>query len=441
MGVMDGVKGSFWPSGKKGLGSPLYLEEDGPILGVIDDIFLDKKSGQASAYRVLASGQYLEIPAEAVTQTPTGYVYRSPWFAEADALVRKLESQELLMPELLFSSLATNEGDKKLLESAVNQSPALKKMVKEAQDLFDGLTPRIEALEREKFKSVGELADLAEGLATGRLPKDIHREQFITLKRRLQVLEASLHRAESLRRRLEAVPFVALSRRPTPAGGGPTPSSPMPGIAPGGIPALPTGAAGAAMTGMMVPRPGGPGAGGEDWRRIKKFRVLKSEKDLRQKEENLKRMEEDIQARGGLAPDVVDLIAQNSQAISQAIASGGAPALKAEIEKLIEARAQAAKAAPPEPSPLQAALASPGAAKLGGGPPGKSCPLCAEPLTGKETTCPSCGADLRTLEAAKPGTAGPSAGAKFVKGGGATKLGVLLLLFAAASFLSWFAVR
>jgi hypothetical protein len=435
MGVMDSVKGTFSFTGKKGIGTPLFLEEDGPILGVIDDIFLDKKTGLPSAFRILASGQYLEIPAEAVTQSPGGYVYRSPWFAEADSIVRRLESQELLMPELLFSSIETTEGDRKILESAVARSPALRKLVGQAQELYDSLTPRIDALEKEKFRAVGDLADLAEGLATGRLPKEIHRERFITLKRRLQVLEASLHRAEALRRRLEALPFVALSRRPAPAAPAPA----------GAAEAAPAGrgysvSQGAVASGTMVSRP--PGAQGEDWRRIKKFRVLKAEKDLRQKEENLRRMEEDLQRTGGFSPDVLDLLAKNSQVLAQAIARGGGPALKQEVERLLAVRAQAAAQAPAaESAALASALTAPGAGKLGGSPPGKSCPLCAEPLTGRETTCPGCQADLRTLEVAKAGTTGPSAGTKFVRGGGATQLGVFLLICAAATFLLYVAVR
>ncbi len=430
MGVLEGIKGSFWPSGKRGLGSPLYLEEDGPILGVIDDIFLDKKSGQPVAYRVLASGQYLEVPAEAVTETPGGYTYRSPWFAEADALVRKLESQELLMPELLFSSVATGDADRKLLEHAIERSPALKKMVSQAQELYLGLTPRIEALDKEKYKVVGEVTELAEGLMTGRLPKDVHRERFVALKRRLQVLDASLHRAESLRRRLEAIPFVALAKKPevaralssSPAGadGGAHPAFRAVSTAAQGVPRAPPGS-------------------GEEWKRIRKFRVLKAETTLRQREESLHRMEDELQKNGGLSSDMVQTLTQNYDKLAQAIAKGGPDGLKKELERLIAQRQQ--ETPKTEAKALGAALQAPSASTLGARTPGKTCPLCAEPLTGRETTCPGCQADLQTLESAKDGTTGPNGAEKFFRGGGATKLGVVLLLLSGATFLSWFLLR
>lgn len=349
------------------------------------------------------------------------------------------------MPELLFSSVGSTEADRQLLESAIERSPALKKMCTQAQELYLGLTPRIEALEKEKYKVVMEVTELAEGLMTGRLPKEVHRERFIALKRRLSVLEASLRRAESLRRRLEGIPFVAVVRR--------APSSEVAGrlsapAAPGIAPALSEGAARASAPLALPPgsamRP--PPGAGEDWKRIRKFRVLKAETTLRQKEESLKRMEEDLQRSGGVNTEAVQALASNSDRIARAIARGGPDALKSEIEKIINEQraAEAARAetkVPGLPGGPSAPVPPMPAGTGGARSTGKTCPLCAEPLTGKETTCPGCQADLQTLEAAKEGSSGPNAGEKFFRGGGATKLGVVLLMAAAATYLSWFLLR
>lgn len=406
MGVMKSLKESVWPTGKKNLGSPVYVEEDGPILGIVDDVFVDRSSGKPLAYKILASGQYLELPAEAVSETPGGYIYRSPWFAEADALLRKLEGQNLVMPELFFSTPATASSDRRLLESAMQRSPALKKLVDEAKDLHKDLLPRLESMEQEKARLVGQIADLTEGMASGRIDKESYREGFVALKRRLQVLDASVRRGESLRSRLEGVPFVRLSlnghashaREPT---NGHTP----------------------AFTGTPV----APGARPEEWRRVKKLRVLRSEKEIREKEEHLAKMEKELEHFGLPLDQAVQALASDFATLSEA-SERGPEALKAELRRRLEV-------VRPSPAPSAAAKSSKSLPDLPSENPKATCAFCGEPLKGGEPTCPACHADLAHMERAKEGAGAPSKTDVFFKGGGATKTGVVLLVIGAALFL------
>ncbi len=404
MGVMKSLRESVWPTGKKNLGAPVYVEEDGPILGIVDDVFVDRSSGKPLAYKILASGQYLELPAEAITETPGGYIYRSPWFAEADALVRKLEGHNLIMPELFFSTPATASSDRKLLDAAMQRSPALKKIVEEATDLHKELLPRIESMEKEKGRLIGQIADLTEGMASGRVDKESYREGFVALKRRLQVLEASIRRGESLRSRLEGVPFVRLTlngsaSKSHESGNGHAPSF-------------------QAMHAGAAPRP-------EDWKRVKKLRVLKSEKDIREKEERLTRLEKELENFGLPLDQAIQALSKDFPALVRA-SEQGPEALREELRRRLGA-------VPKRDAPREAP--TPVAEAPSVVTPKSSCPFCGEPLKGKEKSCPACQADLAGAAKAKEGAGPPSKTDKFLKGGGATKTGVVLLLVGTALYL------
>jgi hypothetical protein len=409
MPVLESIRSTIWPRSKKGLGGPVYVEEDGPILGVVDDVFVDRSTGKPLAYRVQASGQYVELPAEAVTETPGGFVYRSPWFSEADALLRKVESYELLMPEMLFSTASTKESDKRILEGAMEKSPDLKKIVDEAVDFHKGLIPRMESMESERQKVVSQIAEISEGLATGRLDKGAYREGFVALKRRLQLLEATIRRGDNLRTRLERSPLVRMQLN-----GSARHREPENGSAE-----------------KAFPR--GPAARPDEWKRIKKFRVLRTEKDLEAREQKLKQLEEDIGKMGLPVAATVSALSDDFDALIKAHQQGG-DALRQEIEKRLRG------VEPPKPE-----FASNGVPKNGNGNGngnGKGglaktlrCPFCAEPLTGKEETCPGCHANLKSVVPAPKDAESPGSGEKFLKGGGATKAGVLLLIVAAAIFV------
>lgn len=395
MSALKGIKESVWPSGKKKLGSPIYVEEDGPILGVVDDVFIDRGSGKPLAYKILASGQYIELPAEAVSETPGGYVYRSPWFGEADDLIRKLEGHELIMPELFFTSPATAGTDKKMLESAMQKSPALRQMVDAARKLHTELQPRIDAMEKERSRLVNQVADLTEAMATGGMDKESYRQGFVALKRRLQVLEATIRRGEALRSRLEAIPFVrvTLNGSATTSGGK--------GLSEG--------------THVGVPA----GQRGDEWKRIKKVRILKSEKALAEKEARLVELETKLSESGLPLDKTIDAIAQDFQSLVRA-QQIGQEALRVAIERRLSSVKPQQPASPPETQPVHPGPTRPA---LGG----KTCPLCGEPLKGDERSCPACHADLASLKPAGPSAGPPGKVDMFMKGGGATKTGVVLL--------------
>jgi rubrerythrin len=398
MPVLESIRSTLWPRSKKGLGGPVFVEEDGPILGVVDDVFVDRSSGKVLAYRVQASGQYVELPAEAVTETPGGFVYRSPWFTEADAVIRKVESYELLMPEMLFTSESTKESDKKLLEGAMEHSPDMKKIVAQAIELHKVLLPRMEAMEAERQKVVSQIAELSEGLATGRLDKGAYREGFVALKRRLQLLEATIRRGDTLRTRLERSPLVRVS--------------------------LNGSARHAAPEGTFDKAfPRGPSARPEEWKRIKKFRVLRTEKELEAREQKLKQLEEDIGRMGLPVASTVSALSDDFEGLIKANQQGP-EALRQEIER----RLHKVEPAMPEDAPAPAPRKTDGIKQ-------QRCPLCAEPLTGKEDTCPGCHANLRNMEPVGKDDNGPTSTEKFMKGGGVTKVGVVLLAIAVAIVL------
>jgi hypothetical protein len=400
MPVLESIRSTIWPRSKKGLGGPVYVEEDGPILGVVDDVFVDRSTGKPLAYRVQASGQYVELPAEAVTETPGGFVYRSPWFTEADALLRKVESYELLMPEMMFSTASTKDSDKKILEGAMERSPDLKKIVGQAVDFHKGLIPRLESMEAERQKVVSQISELSEGLATGRLDKGAYREGFVALKRRLQLLEATIRRGDNLRTRLERSPLVRMQLN-----GSARHAEPENGSAE-----------------RAFPR-GTPAARPEEWKRIKKFRVLRTEKELEAREQKLKMLEEDIGKMGLPVAATVSALSDDFDALIKAHQQGS-EALRQEIERrLVKAEPQAAPNAPPViPQTV-------------GMPKTQRCPFCAEPLTGREDVCPGCHANLKSIEPAGKDDESPGSAEKFLKGGGATKAGVVLLIVAAGIFL------
>jgi sporulation protein YlmC with PRC-barrel domain len=100
------------------VGLPVYLEENGEVLGVVSDI-VESKDGKIISYVLENDVSTFNIPVENLLVTKRGLIYTPAWYAEADRFIKTLEIQEALMPDvfvLLAEENVSKEQVKKIMD-------------------------------------------------------------------------------------------------------------------------------------------------------------------------------------------------------------------------------------------------------------------------------------------------------------------------------------
>lgn len=268
LSIFERVKETLWPGKRKVIGLPVYLEENGEVLGVVSDI-VEAKDGKILSYVLENEVSTFQIPVENVLVTKRGLIFLPSWYANAEKFIKTLEIQEALLPEvfmLLGEENVPKEQIKAILDKA---SPETKRVLEEGLQLYDSINKKMAGFKKESAKIYSMISELTEKRVLGVIERREFASTILELKRKAQILEASMKRANEILKRLEssallriARDFEKLEKREEKVS--------------------------EALPAHITP---------EQRAKIKKFRVLKVEKELKEMEEKLKATEAEIEKR------------------------------------------------------------------------------------------------------------------------------------------------
>lgn len=258
MGALTRLKEIVWPS--KGVGLPLYLEEGGNIFGYVTRII--KENERVEGYEVTVEGGIsINIPADSVVLSKKIVIYRPKWYVDAIEFIRRLEAQKTITPEL-----------RKILDGSVKPKDTLsKKLVSDGMNLYKDISDKLIGFLEERGKLKEELEDITHRRILGMSSGGEYAKNIIRIRKRMELLDANIRRAEEVLRMLDYRAFREEEKT---------------------------------YTEMRNIPPSTPAVTPEEKTRIKKLRVLKIERDLMLQEEKLKKAEEELRknlAAGGIS--------------------------------------------------------------------------------------------------------------------------------------------
>jgi len=266
MGALSKLKELIWPS--PGMGLPVYLEEGGEKFGYVTKVI--KENGRVEGYEVTTEGGLtIHIPADSVAVTKKAIMYRPRWYVEGIEFVKRLETQKMVTPEL-----------RKVLEGVARpRDPAARRIVEEGKNIYKEISGKLMMFIEERNKLRQELDDLTHRRILGATKGSEYARALVTLRRKMEMLDANIKKAEEILRLLNYPVFRVEGEEEKPKIG-PVREK---GIVP------------------PPPKPATP----EERANIKKLRVLKIERDLMLQEEKLKKAEEELKRNlamgGGIA--------------------------------------------------------------------------------------------------------------------------------------------
>ncbi len=263
MGVVSKLKELIWPS--PGMGLPVYLDEGGEKFGYVTKVI--KENGRVEGYEVTTEGGLtIHIPADSVAVSKKAIMYRPKWYVEGIEFIKRLEAQKMVTPEL-----------RKVLEGAARPRDSMtRRIVEEGKNIYKEISGKLIMFIEERNKLRQELDDLTHRRILGATKGSEYARALVTLRRKMEMLDANIKKAEEILRLLNYPVFRVEEEEEKPKVG-------------------PIGEKG------MVPPPPKP-ATPEERANIKKLRVLKIERDLMLQEEKLKKAEEELKrnlAMGG----------------------------------------------------------------------------------------------------------------------------------------------
>ncbi|MEM4293709.1 MAG: PRC-barrel domain-containing protein [Thermoplasmata archaeon] len=386
LSIFEKMKESIWPGRRKAAGLPVYLEDNGEVLGVVSDI-VESRDGKILSYVVENEVSSFQIPVENVLVTKRGLIFIPSWYSEAERFIKTLEIQESLMPEvfvLLAEENVPKEQIKGILERA---SPETKRILHEALQLLEATNKKLAAFKKESAKLYTMISEMTEKRVLGVIDRREFASNILELKRKAQILEASMKRANEIIARLEGSALVRAAK------------------------ALESAEKKVEKAGAEAVPAGMPQISPEQRAKIKKFRVLKIEKELKEMEEKLKASEEEIAKR--VNEEVGKKLAEREnllrseflrelEVIERSVAALAAEKLgksqKAMVEK-IQAEIKKARG-------KILAEQKPATAKLDGGAEAtelgrRICSLCGAVLEASMDSCPVCGLKFEEKPPAK----------------------------------------
>ncbi|MGC9060469.1 MAG: PRC-barrel domain-containing protein [Thermoplasmata archaeon] len=374
--IFGKVKESLWPGKRKIVGLPVYLEENGEVLGKVSDI-VEAKDGKILSYVLENEVSSFQIPVENVLVTKRGLIYIPSWYTDADKFIRTLEIQEALTPEVFMVLAEENvpkEQMKKILDKA---TPETKHVIQEGLQLLEATQRKLAGFKKESARIYSLISEMTEKRVLGVIDRMEFAKNILELKRKAQIVEASMRKASEIISRLESSALLRVARE--------LESKEQ-----------------KTEKAEAMPLSGAPQISAEQRAKIKKFRVLKVEKELKEMEEKLRASEQEFAKR--VKEEVEKVLAERENmlrgefvkaldVIEKSAASLTVGKLSKEQKAGVEALLKEIKIAKNRILAEQKAKQAE-AGKPGGATPDHErniCPLCGAVFEKEMDICPVCG--------------------------------------------------
>ncbi len=208
-GITKSLRDIFWPD-EGHHGKTVYLQETGEKLGTVVDVKADQ-DGEIASFTVDCEGAELDISCDNILEAEQGLIYRPVWLTEAEKIVKKLEAQQRINPDIATHTTKTLSRPKikRILKRA---SPEFEKTFQEAEDISAFLISKREELKNKRDSLTAEIEEMAKKRMRGEGSRKEFAETIVDLKRKAKIVEENLNKAESLFIRLKDSPLIDVER-------------------------------------------------------------------------------------------------------------------------------------------------------------------------------------------------------------------------------------
>lgn len=206
---LDKIKSIIWPSSGPS-GSPVYIQENGDLLGYVTNLIKDSK-GNVNAYLVDSDGIEMRFPEENIIEVEGGYIYQPVWYTESKKILEKLSKQEALNPDLTAILQTKDIPDVRLKKLISESSKETQNVVTEAMETVRLLLEKRDALNEQKNTLRDQIADLAGTRVLGGGNRRDFAITIIDLKRKAQIVDSNLKKLEEVLSKFEISPFIRIN--------------------------------------------------------------------------------------------------------------------------------------------------------------------------------------------------------------------------------------
>lgn len=203
--IIKGLKDILWPGGTQ-TNKPVYLQETGELLGYVSAVKTDEAEN-IEYYMVDCEGTEMSFSNKNIIKGEDGYIYRPIWLTEAERIIKKLETQQKVNPEI-----ATHDSQrlsrKKLKRILAKSNPELQETVQEAEEITRLLIEKKDELEEKKASLEQKIEEKAQKRMAGEGSRRDFAESIVNLKRKVKIVKENLNKLQDLFNRLRSSPLV-----------------------------------------------------------------------------------------------------------------------------------------------------------------------------------------------------------------------------------------
>ena len=194
-------------------GKPVFLEDTGEKLGIVNESIIDKENNIVG-YKIKdhKSDTILSFTLDNFDYNKNGLIFIPGWYNNAKKIIEKLEFKDKISPELtalLSDDAVTNE---ELYDIFVKHDDEMVNFIDDAKSLREILSSRLKVLEKQRIALKDNLMDLTEK----RLIKDIDRKEFsedvLKHRRKVNILDLNINKCKELISRLDSTSFGFLGK-------------------------------------------------------------------------------------------------------------------------------------------------------------------------------------------------------------------------------------
>ncbi len=194
-------------------GKPVFLEDTGEKLGIVQDSIYDKDNN-LTGYKIKdkRSDSVLSFPIEQFDFNKDGLIFIPGWYNNALRIIEKLEFKDKISPELTALISDDDLSNEELYDIFIKHDNEMVQYIDDAKSLKEMISGRLKVLEKQRIALKDDLMDLTEK----RLIKDIDRRKFsedvMTHRRKVNVLDVNINKCHELLNRLDKTSFGTLGK-------------------------------------------------------------------------------------------------------------------------------------------------------------------------------------------------------------------------------------
>ena len=189
MGLGSAIKSVLWPSG-----IPVYIEDDGTVLGYVVG---KEGDNEHRVYKIKSDTGTIEILADSVIVTKKALIYRPPWAKEIEDFIKKLEDEKNVNPDVELALSGSFVKDERINE-----------ILEKGKDYKRLIQQRYAGFKEMREKNLREMQYIMQKRMANAIDKGEYVKSMNDLRKKIKILELNIKEAEKLIAKLDYPAFT-----------------------------------------------------------------------------------------------------------------------------------------------------------------------------------------------------------------------------------------